>query len=283
MVRTRILIITAVALVFAGVASGLLYWYITAELAKYRIKTEELQPVVVASSPIRIGTSIKDDQLKIVNMPKESVLPGYFTEKGSVVGRIAVRDIDPGEMILEEKLFPKQISTGIGIMSYIVPQGHRAVTVAVNDVSGVAGFLNPKNRVDVVLTTVLPGSNEHFSKIILQNVPVLATGKIIEKKEGEAKEYPTVTLDLTPDDAEKLVLAASRGTLQMLLRNITDAEVVETKGADILRVLSGIPRMAEKRERIKKMVKVPSTPAIRSKEIHKVEIIRGSTRVTERF
>lgn len=284
MIKTKIiLVITLVAFVIAGLAAWLVYKYVTAEIAKYRIKTEELQPVVVAASPIGIGSNIKEEQLKVVNISRETVPSGSFSEIRAVAGRTAVRDIDVGEIISESKLLPKDISAVPGVMSYIVPPGHRAVTVAVNEVAGVAGFLNPKNKVDVVLTTVLPGTNEHFSKIVLQNVPVLATGKIIEKKEKEAKEYPTVTLDLTPEDAEKLVLAASKGSLQMLLRNVADTEIVQTRGADIVKVLSGTQYGTARKEVVKKRTKAKEIVPAETKKFHNLEIIRGSARVTERF
>lgn len=128
-------------------------------------------------------------------------------------------------------------------MTYVVPQGHRAVSVAVNEVAGVAGFITPNDRVDVIVTTQIPGNDrESISKIILENIPILATGQVTDQKEGKPVVVPTVTLDLLPEDAEKLVLSASKGSLQLLLRNITDSGQVDSKGATIAKVLHGIER-----------------------------------------
>jgi pilus assembly protein CpaB len=156
----------------------------------------------------------------------------------------------------------------------------------VNEVAGVAGFLNPHNKVDVVVTTTPTGSAETISKIVLQNVPILATGQLTEQKEGKPVVVTTVTLDLTPKDSEKLVLAANRGTLEMLLRNIADNTPVETKGATISRVLSGVERPvargATRKARVRKAKPVqveqpPPQPA------HTLEIINGNKRSVYHF
>jgi len=169
-----------------------------------------------------------------------------------------------------------------------VPPGHRAVTVAVNEVAGVAGFLTPNNKVDVVLTTPIPGSpNETISKIVLQNVPILATGQIAqEQKDGKPVVVPTVTLDLIPDDAEKLVLAASKGSLQLLLRNFSDASPAAARGATIGKVLSGISRpektaSAAPAPRIIRLAAPRKAKAPTS--VYSVEVTRGTERSTKQF
>ncbi|GFO55336.1 hypothetical protein GMSM_23430 [Geomonas sp. Red276] len=159
------------------------------------------------------------------------------------MGRVAIRPIAGGDAVTEQKLKPKAGAQGSGFMTYVVPPGHRAVTVAVNEVAGVAGFLTPNDRVDIVVTTSLPNNDkESVSKIILENVPILATGQITDQREGKPAVVPTVTLDLVPADAEKLVLSASKGSLQLLLRNIADSGAVDSKGATIAKVLGGAER-----------------------------------------
>jgi pilus assembly protein CpaB len=163
-------------------------------------------------------------------------------------------------------------------MTYLVPQGHRAVTVAVNEVAGVAGFLTPADRVDLVVTTLPPGSTDTISKIILQNVPILATGQFTEQKEGKAVIVPTVTLDLTPEDSEKLVLAASKGPLQMLLRNVADTAPVVSRGATIAKVLGGVDRPVVKSAPVRKAILRPVKTVSRaaaSPPVYTVEIIKG--------
>ena len=180
------------------------------------------------------------------------------------------------------------------MMTYVVPPGHRAITVGVNEVAGVAGFLSPNNRVDVVLTTQIPGSSpvENISKIVLQNVPILATGQIAtEQKDGKPVVVPTVTLDLTPEDAEKLILASSKGSLQMLLRNVVDTAPAETKGATIIRVLGGVERSAAPRvasaKTARKPAKKPAAVQVRQPppppSPYAVEVIKGTNKSTRQF
>jgi pilus assembly protein CpaB len=173
-------------------------------------------------------------------------------------------------------------------MTYVVPPGHRAVTVAVNEVAGVAGFITPGNKVDVVLTTPLPGNpNETISKIVLQNVPVLATGQIAqEQKDGKPIVVPTVTLDLAPEDSENLVLAANKGPLQLLLRNYSDTTEVEGKGATIRKVLGGT-QPTEQSSSTKNIVRVirkaPAQKSTSAPNYYSVEVIKGKERSTKQF
>lgn len=232
-------IVTIVALAFAGLASWGVYSFLQQETRK--AKSSEAQTVVVAAGDIPIGAKLDPTQMKTTTIPKGSMQPGSANDPKALVGRVVVRHLTAGDAITEQKLMPKEGSQMAGVMTYIIPQGHRAVTVGVNEVAGVAGFVAPNNRVDVVLTTPIPrgATNENISKIILQNVTVLATGQITEQKEGKPVVVPTVTLDLTPEDSEKLILAASKGSLQLLLRSIIDTQPVDAKGATITKVLSG--------------------------------------------
>ncbi len=235
-----VIVVTALAIVFALVAALLVWNYLQKQ---EKISKGQLQNVVVAAVEIPIGAKIQDNMIKMAPWPKESLRPGSFPDLRAVSGpgRVALKTIPAGEPVTEDRLVPAAGAGGAGYMTYVVPPGHRAVTVAVNEVAGVAGFITPNNKVDVVLTTPIPGNtqNEYVSKIVLQNVPVLATGQISqEQKEGKPVVVPTVTLDLVPDDAEKLVLAANKGTLQLLLRNFSDSAEVDAKGATITKVLS---------------------------------------------
>jgi len=167
-------------------------------------------------------------------------------------------------------------------MTYIVPQGHRAVTVAVNEVAGVAGFISPNSRVDVVLTSPLPGDkdkDDNISKVILQNVPVLATGQVTEQKDGKPTVVPTVTLDLIPDDAEKLIVGAKKGSLQLLLRNMIDIDAVKTPGATIANALGRGERPVYAKTAAPKKAGAP--PPLQAK--FTVEVIKGGAKSTREF
>jgi pilus assembly protein CpaB len=138
----------------------------------------------------------------------------------------------------------------------------------------------------VVVTTQPPGSQDKISKIVLQNVPILAIGQITQQKEGKPVVVPTVTLDLTPDDSEKLVLASSQGQLQMLLRNVADTGTVEAKGATIRKVLGGVESPAPRVSRpvtVQRVVRHVQAVKPYSPPVYSVEIIKGKERSTKQF
>jgi pilus assembly protein CpaB len=240
MTRPKAVIVVSIfALLFAGIAAWLTSGFLKKEINS--VRAVQPQKIVVAASDIPIGTVITENQLKVTLWPKDSIPPGSAQLPETVVSRVAVRPIANGDAVTEQKLKPRSGAPGAGFMTYVVPSGHRAVTVAVNEVAGVAGFLTPNDRVDVIVTTPLPlNDKESVSKIILQNVPILATGQVTDQKAGKPVIVPTVTLDLLPEDAEKLVLSAAKGSLQLLLRNIADSSEVKSKGATIAKVLTGM-------------------------------------------
>jgi pilus assembly protein CpaB len=289
---TRPKAITAVvifALFFAGIAAWLTSGYLQKEINS--AKAVQPQKIVVAATDIPIGTAIKEPQLKITSWPKDSIPPGSAQLAESVVSRVAIRPISKGDAVTEQKLKPKSGTPGSGFMTYVVPQGHRAVTVAVNEVAGVAGFLTPNDRVDVIVTTPMPSNEkESVSKIILQNIPILATGQVTDQKEGKPVIVPTVTLDLVPEDAEKLVLSAVKGALQLLLRNIADSNNVQSKGATIAKVLYGMERPTAAMDASRKVVR-RSKPAPKPVQVKAAQpaasytlvIVRGTEKTSRQY
>lgn len=293
-----VIIVSVLALVFAGIAAWLTFHYLQKEMSK--TKAVEPQSIVVAAADIPIGSAIGESQLKVTSWPKDSIPLGSSSSVKPLVGRVAVRPISKGDAVTEQKLKPKAAAQGSGFLTYIIPLGHRAITVAVNEVAGVAGFITPNDRVDIVLTTLVPGSQtENISKIILQNVPVLATGQITEQKEGKPAVVPTVTLDLTPEDSEKLVLAGAKGSLQLLLRNIADSGPIDARGATIAKVLAATPppvvvasapeqgqtKVAAKRP-VRKKPRPASAQKVQAPERrsgHTVTLIDGGVRTTKEF
>jgi pilus assembly protein CpaB len=240
MTRPKAVIVVSIfALLFAGAAAWLSYSYLQREMSS--VKAVQPQKIVVATTDIPLGSAITEAQVKVAAWPKDSIPPGSAQQPDAVVGRVVIRPITGGDAVTEQKLKPVSGGAGAGFLTYVIPKGHRAVTVAVNEVAGVAGFLTPRDRVDVMVTAQLPnGDRESVSKIILENVPILATGQVTDQREGKPVIVPTVTLDLVPSDAEKLVLSASKGSLQLLLRNIADSGQVDSKGATISKVLTGV-------------------------------------------
>ncbi|HBA90128.1 MAG TPA: Flp pilus assembly protein CpaB [Geobacter sp.] len=292
MTRPNAVILASVfALIFAVIAAWLAYGYLQREMNS--VKAVQPQKIIVAAADIPIGTTINESQLKVTSWPKDSIPQGSAQQVESVTNRVAIRPITKGDAVTEMKLKPRSGAAGSGFMTYVVPQGHRAVTVAVNEVAGVAGFLTPSDRVDVIVTTPLPGNEkESVSKIMLENIPILATGQVTDQKEGKPVVVPTVTLDLVPVDAEKLVLSSSKGSLQLLLRNISDTERVETKGATIAKVLSGMERMPAPAvtapapvRQIKKLSKVSKPPLLVNPppRSYTLEIVRGTDKSTRQY
>ena len=289
MTRPKAVIVVSIfALFFAGIAAWLTYSYLQQEMSN--AKAVQPQKIVVAAADIPIGTTIAQPQLRETTWPRDSIPPGSAQQTQSVIGRLTIRPINKGDAVTEQKLKPKSGAPGSGFMTYVVPLGHRAVTVAVNEVAGVAGFLTPNDRVDVVLTTQLPGSErENVSKIILENIPILATGQVTDQKEGKPVVVPTVTLDLTPANSEKLVLSASKGTLQLLLRNIVDSDPVNSKGATIGQVLYGIERPTAKALRVAtaRVVQPARQPVavekVAAPRTYTLEIIRGTEKSSRQY
>lgn len=281
---SAITVATIAAVLFAGSASMMVYNYLKSQAGK----TFQGMAIATAATDIPIGTKLNGQQLRLTTWPKDSLPAGYCADTKALMGRVAVRPLNRGDVVTEQKLMPQSGANGTSIMTYIVPQGHRAVTVAVNEVAGVAGFITPNSRVDVVLTTPQPGAadkEDNISKIILQNVPVLASGQITEQKDGKPAVLPTVTLDLTPDDAEKLIVGAKKGSLQLLLRNVIDVASVDTKGATISKALgAGEPRVAAIRvTRPKKRVQLHAKVATPPPATFTVEIIKGGAKSRREF
>jgi pilus assembly protein CpaB len=177
----------------------------------------------------------------MVQFPKESTPDGTFESSEKLVGRVAVVNIAPREPITETRLAPEGTSAGL---SAVIPEGYRAMTVKVDDVVGISGFIMPGTLVDVVVVIdpqERAGMQDPISKIVLQNIKVLANGQNIDKPESEreANSVKAVTLLVLPEQAEKLALAASEGKLQLVMRNSIDQGDEQTTGMDKRRLLSG--------------------------------------------
>lgn len=283
---STVTIVSVFAFVIAGCASLLVYNY----LKKQTSTKSQGVAIVAAATDIPIGTKLDAGHVKLATWPKEALAAGYITDAKLMPGRIAVRPMSAGDVITEAKLMPQNGATTGGIMTYIVPQGHRAVTVAVNEVAGVAGFITPNSRVDIVLTTPRPGAadkEDNISKIILQNVPVLASGQVTEQKEGKPVIVPTVTLDLLPEDSEKLIVGAKKGALQLLLRNVIDTAAVDTKGATISKALNGaeatIIKIVSRKSAPTRTVAHATPVAAPIQAKFSMEVIKGGTKSTRDF
>ncbi|HEX8119187.1 MAG TPA: Flp pilus assembly protein CpaB, partial [Pyrinomonadaceae bacterium] len=233
----RLLFVLGSAAVFGLLAAVSVSRYLSDAQASAR----NMNNVVVAKVDIPLGTKIEAEQLSTAQFPPNAVPEGAFDSPDKLVGRVTVTTVAARETVTDFKLAPEGSQGGI---SAVIPAGYRAMTVKVDDVIGVAGFLQPGTMVDVLTVIDPPGNNmsgNPISKIVLQNVKVLASGQNLDKPkdEREADTVKAVTLQVTPDQAEKLALASTEGKLRLMLRNQVDQNDEQTKGVDKKSLLSG--------------------------------------------
>jgi pilus assembly protein CpaB len=228
--------------------------------------------VVVAARDITPGTEMTPDCLRVdSHWHPESRPAGAFAAVEKLQGRVTAYPLAAGEPILEGKLAP--LGAVAGLTALLSPS-KRAMTVKVDEASGVAGFLSPDNRVDVVVTLDKGDfSSAPLSKVVLQNLRVLGTGQRIEKRPGDKPQVvPTVTLEVSPEEGEALALAAQGGRISLVLRNSSDEKLVATPGMTAHRLLGQVPRPARSGE-------AGSAKPARSS----VEVLRGLNRESVTF
>lgn len=197
------------------------------------------EKIVVAAVTMRLAETVTKQHVRLVPWPKQSIPAGALRSLEEADGRVVRSSIVAGEPLLEAKLAP-QLSGRGGIMPMLVPAGRRGVTIKVSDAIRESGFVLPNSRVDVVVTMLkASGSRERISKVVLQDVLVLAAGQTVELRDNEPVTVTTVTLSLTPKETERLALAQAEGRLMLVTRNLRDEQVVRTPGATRLTLLDG--------------------------------------------
>jgi pilus assembly protein CpaB len=239
--RWKAFIPIILALAIATGGSVFLYGWIQAKTAPAATVTVETQavPVVVAAVDLNWGTKLTRDMLTTLPFLKESLPGGYLSDPEALVGRVAVAALKEREPVLESRLAPDNVTVG-GVSAVIKP-GMRAVAVKGDKVIGISGFIQPGNRVDILVTLKDPATKNEITKMVLSNVLVLATGtEIEERRDGQPRPVDVYTLEVDPEQAERLSLAAAEGKLQFALRNMTDQETVLTKGATITQTLASL-------------------------------------------
>src|SRR5690242_6996810 len=238
--RNKRLIFALAGAVICGLIAVML---VTRYVASVKTFAKELNNVVVAKAEIPVGAKITVDQLGFAPIPNASAPVGAFRKVEEVVGRVAITPIGIREPITNLKLAPE--GEGAGLPA-VIPEGYRAMTVKVDDVVGVSGFVMPGSFVDVVAVIVPAAQNASSAqgpilKIVLQNIKVLASGPKIDSPQDQRQpsDVKAVTLQVTPEQAEKLVLATNEGKLQLVMRNYTDQEDSRTTGANKATLLGG--------------------------------------------
>jgi len=238
----RFLTVLGVSLVFALVVSGVFYQMTSKGSGPKKTEPTDMRDVVVATRPLGIGVMVKPADVKLLRVSSEGFPKGAFSKVEEVLDRPVVSNILLDEPLLEGRLAIK--GSGLGLAPTI-PVGMRAVTVRVNDVSSTAGFVLAGLRVDVLVTGHPPTGDSNMTTTVLQNVLVLSAGQAMQADaRGTPVSVSTVTLLVTPTDAELLTLANGEGRIQLVLRNSSDEGVEKTSGRHVAELYGSAQRPA---------------------------------------
>jgi len=286
--RTRMVVFALFALALSGAVTYYAYRMLSNRLSP---PTEETVQIVVAAEKLSLGTRLAEQHLRIANWPKANLPEGRFSDPKEIEGRGVIVQMSANEPVLDSKLASKEAGAGL---ASAIPEGMRAMSVRVNDIIGVAGFVTPGTHVDVIIIGT-PGSNstQQTSKIFLENVQILAAGQNLERDvNGKPQASQVVTMLLTPEDAQKLALAGD-SRIQLALRNPIDMAQENTPGVQMA-ALYGKSSAAEASQaprprpvrytppRPKPIAAIPVNvePAVRRVT---VEVISGGKRETSTF
>jgi pilus assembly protein CpaB len=245
------------------------------------VKPVVTQRIVVAAAPLQLGTRVDTNNLRLIAWPADEPVTGMFTRIEDCANRALITPVAANELILDSKLAPK--GSGGGLPATI-PEGMRALSVAVNDVVAVAGFVMPGTTVDVLVTGKLSGGGNggDITRTILENVRVLAAGQKIEQdREGKPQTVPVITLLVSPEDAAKLAMASTQGKIQLALRNTIDSKKVEPPAVLEAALFSGSGATAAPAPKRTAVVKTSAPPPPPSPYV--IEVITGNKRENKSF
>jgi pilus assembly protein CpaB len=235
-----------------------------------------MQHIVVAAEALPLGMRLDANSLRLISWPADEPVNGMFTRVEDCANRALITPVAANELILEGKLAPREAGAGLSVA---IPEGMRALSVAVNEVVGVAGFVIPGTMVDVLVTGRLPGTahggEDNITRTILENVRVLAAGQKVEQdREGKPQAVPVITLLVSPLDAAKLAMASTQGKIQLALRNTIDSKKMDPP-AVLEAALFGGPAPAPRRV-------APKSPAL-PPPLYIIEVISGNKRENKSF
>ena len=282
--RTAVVVIVAVLL--AAVASLGMYRVVSARPASEgnALKTVD---VVVAQHPLPLGTRVTRDHVKLAKWPADTQVTGAFAKLDEVIDRGLIATVAENEPLTTAKLAPLEAGAGLPPS---IPQGMRAVSVKVNEVIGVAGFVVPGTRVDVMVTlTNRQAQQESVTRVVVSNVQVLTAGTRYDQenaKDGKPIPSTVVTLLVSPEDGERIALAASEGQIMLTLRNPLDTSPTTTAGTRTAALLGHQPVAAPATPRAVR-ASAPAKPvqpepaAAPAPKSYTVEAIRGAKRSEE--
>lgn len=281
--NTRTAVVVGVAVLLAAIASLGMY-RVVSRMPSSAAEVNTVD-VVVAQHPLKLGTRLLKDHVKVVRWPADAPVDGAFAKLEDVLDRGVITNVGMNEPLTETKLAPREAGAGLPPS---IPQGMRAISVKVNEVIGVAGFVVPGTRVDVMVTLKARQNDEQsMTRIVCSNVQVLTAGTRYDQekaKEGNAIPSTVVTLLVKPDDGERIALAAQEGQLMLSLRNPLDVEPTVTTGVRTASLFGQPapepvkPKAAPRRTEKVNVVPVVEPPPV---TVTRVETFKGGKRSEE--
>jgi len=230
----RLKIAVFAAVIFGFIAAAASYNYLRRQSEAAEAMRNSLQNIIVAAKEVPAGTVLDAAALKEVAWPKDSVPPGSFTSTEKLIGKEVRIKLLVGEPILQGRITGEMA----GLPGRLTP-GYRALAMKVDEVIGVSGFIVPDDRVDVIATIPTPGTNERVSKIVLQDKRVLSVASNAEQKGPTGQMARSITLEVTPEEAEKLAIAQTEGSLSLALRSSGDEKKIDTSGSSTRQIFGG--------------------------------------------
>ena len=280
--RTRPWLMLALALASGGLAAYLAMRYLRQQVTPLAAAPTKSGRLIIAARPLPIGTVLTEQDIKTVDWVAGAMPAGFITTPADAIGRGLMSPLAENEPVMDAKLAPKGAGGGLPV---IIDPGKRALTMRVNDVSGVAGFVTPNTRVDVLLTiNDNVNTTEPATRIIMQDVRALAAGQQLQPdKDGKPQSVGVVTFLVTPEQAETLALASQQGSIQLALRNMLDTMQIKTSGTRTSALLGGPigrPPVATVRRRVSGGVRAVAAPEP-SRTV--VEVYQGGVRTLMKF
>jgi pilus assembly protein CpaB len=289
MKNQRTLIVLAVAVITAGIAA----YGVSNAIQRMPVREVEIGtiPVVVAAEAVPVGARLTEKQLRVIAWPARNPVPGAFSDVKAVVNRGVLATLVENEPITSYKVAGPEAGAGL---PPIIPAGMRAMSVRVNEIVGVAGFVMPGTHVDVIVSVSNAGEGaqkEPMARTVVSNVLVLTAGTRYDKQDpnnAQPQATSVVTLALFPEDGERIALAQTQGQLSLALRNPTDVDPTKTPGMKLATLMRGPGAQAEIEVRENRPVAVrrpiiqqvvappPVVPAV-----YRVETIRAAKRAEE--
>src|SRR6201998_3081782 len=273
--RTRLLMIGFLAVAIGFLASVYVY-----KSLQGKAGGDAGIEVMVAANDLQVGQRIDEHDIRIIHINPADLPPGSPRRRSDVLGHGVIVPISKGEFILPNRLAGENAGSGL---PSLIPPGMRAVSVRVNEVVSVAGFVTPGTRVDVLLTGTPAGGSEEQTTTVLQNVAVLASGHTLERTStGEAQTTAVITLLVTPDDAQRLSLASSQGHIQLALRNPVDTKQEEVPASNARGLFRGLPAPAVVHTSVRHVLPKPTVAAPASTGVS-VEVYQGEKKTDVKF